>query len=112
MVVARLGWVCRGVASRVVGGDGRAYPVQDLADDLAALPATPGIARVGVVGFSMGGWVSTRLPLAHPDLVAALAIVDSCARMETPEVAAGYAQIKASLLDFIQRSLGTAASTT
>lgn len=80
-------------------GDGGPYSVLDLADDLAALLATLGISRVGVVGFSMGGWVSTRLALAHPDLVAALAIVDSYERMESPEVAAGYAQIKSSLLE-------------
>jgi pimeloyl-ACP methyl ester carboxylesterase len=73
--------------------------VNDLSADLAALLGHLGIARVGLVGFSMGGWVSTRLALARPDLVGAIAIVDSYERMETPEVAAGYAQIKASLLE-------------
>jgi pimeloyl-ACP methyl ester carboxylesterase len=47
------------------------------ADDLRALLEQLGIERAAVCGLSMGGGVALELALAHPEVVSALALVDT-----------------------------------
>lgn len=47
------------------------------ADDVRALLATLGIERAAVAGLSLGAGVALELALAHPDVVAALVLVDA-----------------------------------
>ena len=47
------------------------------ADDVRALLATLGIERAAVAGLSLGAGVALELALAHPDVVAALVLVDT-----------------------------------
>ena len=51
------------------------YTLVDMADDAAALLDALGIARVHVLGVSLGGMIAQQLAIAHPDKVASLALV-------------------------------------
>ncbi|MEM9131920.1 MAG: alpha/beta hydrolase [Actinomycetota bacterium] len=62
----------------------------DSADDAVALLDHLGVEQATFVGMSQGGFLSLRAALAHPDRVRALALIDSQAAAEAPEVAAGY----------------------
>lgn len=53
------------------------YTFARLADDLAEAAAALGITRLTAVGHSMGGVVALELCHRHPDLVAAVACLDS-----------------------------------
>ncbi len=61
-------------------GGSRALPapfsLEQHADDVAAAVRAAGFERAVVVGHSMGGFVAVRLAHAHPELVAALVLVD------------------------------------
>ena len=52
------------------------YGMPTHADDVAAVLAHLGLARVVAVGHSMGGFVSVVLAHRHPDLVTSLVLVD------------------------------------
>jgi len=66
------------------------FTVQDAVDDLAAVLDHLGVGDVILVGFSFGGWISTRLALRWPERVRGLAVLDSYERMESPEEIAAY----------------------
>ena len=53
------------------------YSLQISADDLLGLLDHLGIEKAYVGGLSMGGGISTRFAVAHPERVAALLIIDS-----------------------------------
>lgn len=51
-----------------------AFELEDVADDVAAVLRTLGIAKVVAVGYSMGGPISLLLTRRHPDLIAGLVV--------------------------------------
>ncbi|HEV7556606.1 MAG TPA: alpha/beta fold hydrolase [Kofleriaceae bacterium] len=48
-----------------------------MADDVAALLGQLGLAKVDVLGYSLGGGVAARLAIQHPDLVRRLGLVST-----------------------------------
>src|SRR5947207_2043742 len=58
----------------------------DAADDALALLAHLGVERAFFVGMSQGGFLSLRAALRAPDRVRGLALIDSQAGPEPPEV--------------------------
>ena len=62
----------------------------DSADDAVALLDHLGVGEAVFVGMSQGGYLSMRAALAHPDRVRALALIDSGAAIDPPEVLEGY----------------------
>ena len=52
-----------------------AYSIAEMADDVVGLLAHLGLARVNVLGASMGGWVAVELASRHPELVNAAAML-------------------------------------
>jgi len=58
------------------------------ADRLAAELAEAGVTRAIVVGLSMGGYVALALAERHPDLVAALGLLDTKSTADTPDARA------------------------
>jgi pimeloyl-ACP methyl ester carboxylesterase len=61
-------------------GCGRTTPMDapnsivEMADDCAALVASCGLRSVGVIGYSMGGFVAQAMALRHPDVVGKLVL--------------------------------------
>ncbi|WP_346110646.1 alpha/beta hydrolase [Nonomuraea maheshkhaliensis] len=53
-----------------------AYPLPEMAEDIAALLDHLGAARAAVVGHSLGGVVAYHLAMRHPDRVARLVLED------------------------------------
>lgn len=64
------------------------YPLAQLADDLTALLDTLGIARVVLVGLSMGGYIAFRLLEHAPERVSALVLADTRAGADSEQAAA------------------------
>lgn len=62
-----------------------AFSYYDSADDLAALLKHLGVEKAVLVGMSQGGYLSLRCALIHPDVVAALVLIDTQAMLEDPE---------------------------
>jgi 3-oxoadipate enol-lactonase len=56
------------------------YPLETLADDLAALLVALGIARCHFVGLSLGGMVGQMAALRHPARFASLTLADTTSR--------------------------------
>ncbi len=67
-----------------------AFSYWDSANDAVALLDHLGIDRAVFVGMSQGGFLSLRAALAHPSRVRAIALIDSAASIDAPEVIAGY----------------------
>jgi pimeloyl-ACP methyl ester carboxylesterase len=63
------------------------------ADDVADALAQAGVARAVVVGMSMGGYVALALAERHPELVAALGLVDTKSTADTPAAHANRLRI-------------------
>ncbi|TQJ61469.1 pimeloyl-ACP methyl ester carboxylesterase [Arthrobacter sp. SLBN-83] len=55
--------------------DGQEYSITDMAEDTAGLIRALGIAPANIVGQSMGGMIAQELAIAHPELVASLALI-------------------------------------
>ncbi len=53
-----------------------AYPLPEMAEDVAALLDHVGAARAAVVGHSLGGVIACHLAMRHPDRVARLVLED------------------------------------
>lgn len=70
--------------------DGKPFTIDDAVGDLIALLDHLEVERAVLVGFSFGGWISTRLALAEPSRVEGLVIVDSYERMEGDEEREAY----------------------
>lgn len=62
------------------------YTIAELSADAAALLDHLGLRDVVVVGLSIGGLIAQHLATTRPDLVAALVIMDSAAKIGTPEM--------------------------
>jgi pimeloyl-ACP methyl ester carboxylesterase len=56
-----------------------------MADDVALLLDTLGVARAAVAGLSMGGYVAMALIRRRPDLVRAVALIDTKAGADSPD---------------------------
>ena len=63
------------------------------ADLVAEVLRAAGVERAVVAGLSMGGYVALALVERHPDLVAALALVDTKSTADTPEARANRLRI-------------------
>jgi len=59
-----------------------AFTLEDLAADWRAILDAEGVARVTLVGLSMGGMTALRFALAWPERVEALALLDTSAQPE------------------------------
>jgi len=67
--------------------------IEASADAVATAMAEAGIGRAVVAGMSMGGYVALALTERHPDLVAALALVDTKSTADAPEARANRLRI-------------------
>jgi len=65
---------------------GQAYGLMDFTADVVAVLPQLGHQRVALLGFSLGGLVSLYLTARHPELSAALMLVDVAPRLETDGV--------------------------
>lgn len=61
-------------------------PIDRHADDLAALLAATGVERAAFVGLSVGGLIGQALVKARPDLVSALVLCSTAARIGTDKI--------------------------
>jgi 3-oxoadipate enol-lactonase len=84
------------------------YPMADLADDAAGLIGALGCGPVVCVGLSIGGMVGQMLAARRPDLVRALVLSNTAARMGSPQMwqdrmaaiaAQGLAPLEGAILD-------------
>ena len=63
----------------------RQYTVPEFADDLAWLCGELGVERAVLVGHSMGGVIALQLAATHPELSAAVCLIDSDSPTVPPE---------------------------
>ncbi len=70
----------RGHGDTTNPGDAEAYGFEPLVADLAGLLDAAGIERCDLLGHSLGGMVSLRFALAHPERVASLVLMDTSPR--------------------------------
>ncbi|RPE67019.1 3-oxoadipate enol-lactonase [Pacificibacter maritimus] len=61
------------------------YAIEDLANDAAVIADTLGLKDITFVGLSIGGLIGHGLIAARPDLVKALVLMDTAAKIGTPE---------------------------
>lgn len=74
------------------------FTIWDTVHDLAAVLDHLGIQDVVLVGFSFGGWISTRFALEYPERVRGLVIIDSYERKESPDEIAAYRGFKEAII--------------
>jgi len=67
----------RGHGSSEAPSSPEAYSIETFAEDVRALMAHLGVKRCCLGGHSMGGFIALELALGHPELVAALVLVDT-----------------------------------
>ncbi|KQM67676.1 alpha/beta hydrolase [Sphingomonas sp. Leaf17] len=79
----------RGVASSTGAPRTR---IEDMADDAAAVIRALGLAKVDVLGFSLGGYQAQDLTRRHPDLVRKLMLLGTGPRGGNPDMARGVAE--------------------
>jgi pimeloyl-ACP methyl ester carboxylesterase len=79
---------------------------EDLADDVAALIGHLGLERADVLGYSLGGAVTWRLAIQHPDRVRRIIVVSTPCRRDGsfPEVLAAMDAMSAEMAPMIQPS--------
>jgi 3-oxoadipate enol-lactonase len=63
------------------------YPMERLADDLAAVLDAAGVGRATVVGHSLGGYVAMAFYRRYAERVRAIGLISSRVQSDTPEVA-------------------------
>src|SRR5580704_6176227 len=76
----------RGHGSSAPAADSGDYGYERLARDLAAVLDERGIERALLAGASMGAHTAVRFALAHPERVAALAIITPAYEPDSPRV--------------------------
>jgi 3-oxoadipate enol-lactonase len=62
------------------------WRIEDLADDLAGLLDTLGIRAATICGLSVGGMIAQSLAVRRPDLVSALILSDTAAKIGTADL--------------------------
>ena len=79
---------------------------EHLADDVAALIGQLGIERADVMGYSLGGAVTWRLAIQHPDRVRRIVVISTPCRRDGsfPEVVAAFDAFSAELAPMIEPS--------
>ena len=84
----------------------RPLRAEHLADDVAALIEHLGLGRADVMGYSLGGAVTWRLAIQHPDRVRRIVVVSTpCRRNGSfPEVVAAFDTFSAELAPMIRQS--------
>ncbi len=77
-----------------------------MADDIAALIRHLGIAKVDIMGYSLGAGVALRTAIQHPALIRKLVVVSTPFQRDGwyPEVRAGMAQMTAAAAEFMVNS--------
>jgi 3-oxoadipate enol-lactonase len=95
----------------------RAYTVDAFVDDLELLTRYFSLARVALVGLSMGGIVAQLFALKYPELLQALVLVDTTAHgvgqdVQTENVLAAIERLGVARAsqDVVERSFGSGAS--
>src|SRR5918995_2883134 len=90
---------------RTAGID-RPLRAEHLADDVAALIEHLGIERADVMGYSLGGAVTWRLAIQHPDRVRRIVVISTACRRSGsfPEVVAAFDAFSAEMAPMIQPS--------
>ena len=90
---------------RTAGTD-RPLRAEHLADDVAALIEHLGIERADVMGYSLGGAVTWRLAIQHPDRVRRIVVISTACRRSGsfPEVVAAFDAFSAEMAPMIQPS--------
>jgi 3-oxoadipate enol-lactonase len=74
------------------------YSIEQMADDVAGLFGTLGVASADVVGYSMGGKIALQLAASHPELVDHLVL---CATAPRPPVTRRFS--RRWLMDLVSR---------
>jgi pimeloyl-ACP methyl ester carboxylesterase len=84
----------------------RPLRAEHLADDIAALIADLGLERADVLGYSLGGKVTWRLAIQHPERVRRIVVVSTpCRRNGSfPEVLAAFDAMSAEMAPMLQQS--------
>lgn len=86
-------------AGATAPGPSRAVPLEQHADDVAAVIAACAQARADVVGFSMGGLVLLALLERHPDVVGSAVFVGTRANADDAATRAGRDALVRTLLE-------------
>lgn len=85
-------WDLRGHGDSVVPDSDAAFSIEQVVSDLLAVAqATTPDDKFVAAGLSFGGLASLQFMMAHPDRVAALALIASGPGFKNPEAAAGWA---------------------
>jgi pimeloyl-ACP methyl ester carboxylesterase len=84
----------------------RPLRAEDLADDVAALIDHLGIDRADVLGYSLGGEVTWRLAIQHPDKIRRIVVISTpCRRNGSfPEVVAAFDAMSAEMAPMMEPS--------
>jgi pimeloyl-ACP methyl ester carboxylesterase len=84
----------------------RPLRAEHLADDVAALIGQLGIERADVMGYSLGGEVTWRLAIQHPERVRRIVVVSASSRRggSFPEVVAAFDAFSADMAPMIEPS--------
>jgi pimeloyl-ACP methyl ester carboxylesterase len=84
----------------------RPLRAEDLAGDVAALIDELGLGRADVMGYSLGGEVTWRLAIQHPDKVRRIVVVSTPCRRDGsfPEVVAAFDAMSAEMAPMMEQS--------
>src|SRR5216117_2656769 len=84
----------------------RPLSVALMADDIAALIQRLGIARAGIMGYSLGGGVALQTAIRHPDVVRKLVVVSTPFRRNAfyPEILAHQGQVGAAAAEAMKQT--------
>jgi pimeloyl-ACP methyl ester carboxylesterase len=84
----------------------RPLRAEHLADDVAALIEQLGLGRADVLGYSLGGEVTWRLAIQHPDQIRRIVVVStSCRRSGSfPEVVSAFDAMSAEMAPMMEQS--------
>src|SRR5918995_6756139 len=82
----------------------RPLRAEHLADDVAALIEQLGIDRADVLGYSLGGAVTWRLAIQHPERVRRIVVISTACRRSGsfPEVVAAFDAFSADMAPMIE----------
>ncbi|MGO4884979.1 MAG: alpha/beta fold hydrolase [Bryobacteraceae bacterium] len=84
----------------------RPFSYEAMADDIAGLVKYLGIAKAGVMGYSLGAAVALRMAIQYPGMVDKLAIVSTTFKRDGwyPEILSGMAQMGAGAAEMMKQT--------